>query len=362
MDRGIYRQAPIKMKKMTFSRSQIPARVIAVLMLLLPGMVCCDRGGPPQGEPGKVLARIDGETVTVEEFEEALARGAEKLPRIFSGSRKGKRVLHHLVDEEVVYATALEEGYGEDPEMVRVMRQAIVGKYLARNLKPRLENVTVSDEEISGHYQQNLDRYRTHEMVRAAVISVKIPSGIDDAGKRALLDRARAALEEARGLPAGTAGFGELAARYSDDKRTRESGGDIGWIVRGPAGGGLHPALHEAVMELDEPGALTPVVETPRAFYVGRLMKIKPSHLRALSMVRSAVKEFLLRQARDAAREAFYGGLRKGREITIDEELLEQVEKAAAPRKTDGAGAGEEAGASSPGTLRRAIEKLGASE
>lgn len=361
MDRGISRSAPIKMMIMTFSRNQIPARAGAALLLLLGG-ICCDRGGPGQGETGPVLARTDDVVVTVAEFEEALARGSERFPRIYSGESKSERLLLHLVEEEEVFAKALEEGYDKDPEVARGMRQAMVGRYLARNLKPRLESVEVSDEEISRHYQENLDRYRTREMARVAVISIGIPAATDDSGRRILLDRARAALEEARGLPAGVAGFGELAARYSDDKRTRAAGGDIGWIIREPGVGGLHPALHEAVLELDEPGALTPVVETPRVLYIGRLMETRPSQLRALSTIRSAVKEILLRQGREAAREAFYSGLRQGQEISINHELLEKIEKAALPAKAEDAGAEGKAGVSSPGTLRRAIEKLGADE
>ena len=344
------------MMRMLFETNHLLAIGAAVLFLL--GGICCDRGGAAKGERGRILARIDEGTVTEEEFKEALALGAEKVPRIYPGIDKPESVLRHLVDEELVYTTALEEGYDKHPQVARLLRQAMVGRYLARNLKPLLEGVEVSDEEISRHYQDNLDLYRTHEMARIAVISIRVPSGTGDTGRLALVERARAALEEARELPADVAGFGDLAARYSDDKRTRQSGGDVGWIIRRAGAAGLPPDLQEAVLDLDGPGGLTPVVETPGALYIGRLMETRPSRLRPLPAVRTAVKEILLRRAKDTARKGFYSGLRKGRDISIDHELLEEIGRSSAPARADAAGDEGKGATSSPGTLRRAVEKL----
>ena len=183
------------MMKMVFQTNHLLAIGSAALFLL--GGICCDRGGAAKGERGRILARIDDGAVTEEEFKEALARGAEKFPRLYPGGDKSESLLLHLIDEELVYTKALEEGYDKHPEVARLLRQAMVGRYLARNLKPLLGGVEVSDEQISRHYQDNLDLYRTHEMARVAVISIRVPSGTGDAGRLALVERARAALEEA---------------------------------------------------------------------------------------------------------------------------------------------------------------------
>ncbi len=355
-DYGILHEPVIKMMKMTFGTNHLLA--IGAVALLLLGGICCDQGGVAEVESGRVLARIDEGAVTEDEFKTALARAAEKSPRSYPGIDKPESVLRHLVDEELVYKKALEEGYDKHPEVARLLRQAMVGRYLARNLKPLLEGVEVSEDEISTHYRGHLDRYRTHEMARVAVISIRVPSGTDDAGRLALVERARAALEEARALPAEVADFGDLAARYSDDKRTRQAGGDVGWIIRRAGAAGLPLDLQEAVLDLDERGALTPVVETPAALYIGRLMEIRPSRLRPLSAVRKAVKELLLRQAKDTARKGFYSGLREGRDISIDHELLEEIGRPPAPVGPAAEGGEARGGASSQGTLRRAVEKL----
>ena len=312
---------------MIFSRGGL--RVIAAFVLLLAFLqaTSCDRPAPREGEDVEVLARVGGEAVTVDEFKEALARSTEKYPRIYSGKRKSERLLRHLVDEEALFAQALEEGYDKNPVVAGALRKLVVGEYLKKNLIPLLDGVKVTDEDVSKHYRENLERYRTHELVRAAVISFRVPPGTDETGRRALLDKAASVLEEARGLPGSVAGFGELAVRYSDDLKTRAGGGDIGWIVRTSKGSGLDPDLRAEIVQLQKPGALSAVIETDKAFYLAKMMELRSARQRPLSEVRSAVSAMLLNIARDAAQDEFYRELRARRKVSINLELLEKLEK-----------------------------------
>lgn len=312
---------------MTFSRDGL--RVIAASVLLPAFLLAssCDRPAPREGEAGKVLARVGAEAVTVDEFKEALARGTEKYPRIYSGDRKSERLLRHLVDEEALFAQALEDGYDKNPVVAGELRRLVVGEYLKKNLMPLLDGVKVTDEEVSKHYRENLERYRTHELVRAAVISFRVPSGTDEAGRSALFEKAASVLKEARGLPGRVAGFGELAARHSDDSKTRVVGGDIGWIVRSSKGSGLNPDLRAEIIQLQKPGDLSAVIETEKAFYLAKMMELRPARQRPFSEVRSAVHAMLLNAARDGAQEKFYRELRARRKVSINLELLEKLER-----------------------------------
>ena len=312
---------------MIFSRGGFRVLAASVLLLAFLQASSCDRPAPREGEADKVLARVGGEAVTVDEFKEALARSTEKYPRIYSGDRKSERLLRHLVDEEALFAQALEEGYDKNPVVAGELRKLVVGEYLKKNLIPLLDGVKVTDEEVSKHYRENLERYRTHELVRAAVISFRVPPGTDETGRSALFEKAASVLEEARGLPGSVADFGELAARYSDDSKTRAGGGDIGWIVRSSKGSGLDQDLRAEIVQIQKPGALSAVIETDKAFYLAKVMELRPARQRPLSEVRSAVSAMLLNIARDAAQEEFYRELRARRKVSINLELLEKLER-----------------------------------
>ena len=317
---------------MILSRGDLRVISASVLLLALLQASSCDHPVSQEWEGtmeegGKVLARVGDEAVTVGEFKEALARSTEKYPRIYSGERKSERLLRHLVDEEALFAQALEEGYDKNPAVAGELRRLVVGEYLKKKLMPLLDGVKVAEEEVSKHYRENLERYRTHELVRAAVISFRIPSGTDETGRTALFEKAASVLEEARGLPGSVAGFGELAARYSDDSKTRAGGGDIGWIVRSSKGSGLDPNLRAEIIQLQKPGALSAVIETDKAFYLAKVMELRPARQRPLSEVRSAVRVMLLNAARDAAQEKFYRELRARRKVSINLELLEKLER-----------------------------------
>jgi parvulin-like peptidyl-prolyl isomerase len=307
----------------------------AALLLSLLQASSCDRPPSTRGEDGEVLARVDGVSVTVDEFKAALARGVKKNPRVYSGDRKRERLLRHMVDEEVLFAQALEEGYDKSPGVAREIRRMVVSEYLKKNLVPLLDKATVTDEEIAKHYQENLERYRTHELARAAVISFRIPAGADEAGRGTLREKARAVLEEARELPADVPGFGELAARHSDDSKTRAAGGDIGWIIRSPKGSGLDLDLRAAIVQLQKPGQLSSVIETETALYFAKLTELRPARQRPLSEVRSSAKTLLLQLARDVVEDKFYQELRADRKITIDLELLKGLEDQPASEQGD---------------------------
>lgn len=308
---------------MIFSQGGIRAIAASAIVALLLQASSCDRPSAEKGGTGEVLARIDSEVITVAEFREALAGASRQYPRIYSGEGKREKLLNHLVDEEMLFAEALREGYDKDPTIAGEFRRRVVGEYLKKNLVPLLDGVKVSEEDVSRHYRENLERYRARELVRAAVISFKISPSAADVDRNTLLGKARAALAEARGLSSEIAGFGELAARYSDDSRTKGLGGDIGWIIKAPGGGGLDPVLHAAILQLQKPGDLSPVIETDTAIYLAKLMAIRPARQRPLSEVRSAARTILLKQAKAEIQEEFYRKLRSGRKITLHLDALD---------------------------------------
>jgi NIMA-interacting peptidyl-prolyl cis-trans isomerase 1 len=107
--------------------------------------------------------------------------------------------------------------------------------------------------------------YKDSELTKVDT-SIAVTRSKDDAKKRA-----EEALKKAK-LP--KADFGALAKEYSDDKGTKDKGGDLGQpLIRGMA----PSMMTEAVINLPE-GGISGVVETPYGFHIfKRLPKPAPS-------------------------------------------------------------------------------------
>lgn len=76
-------------------------------------------------------------------------------------------------------------------------------------------------------------------------------------------DEARSRAEEARAALAKGRPFADVAARFSDDARTAERGGDLGLVAPGQ----FLPPFEEALFAL-EPGAVSDVVESAYGFHL----------------------------------------------------------------------------------------------
>jgi peptidyl-prolyl cis-trans isomerase D len=123
------------------------------------------------------------------------------------------------------------------------------------------DRVRVTDEDIRQYYEANKDAFRRDESatIRYATFRPSITAA-DSARSRAQADSlARVAREP-------DMDFGALARRFSDDRSSADSGGDLGWI----APTRMHPAFAAAVADL-EPREVSDPVLTPFGWHVIRL-------------------------------------------------------------------------------------------
>jgi parvulin-like peptidyl-prolyl isomerase len=79
----------------------------------------------------------------------------------------------------------------------------------------------------------------------------------------------------------------------------------------------------DAALGLAQPGDFAPVIETPTAFYLVRLMERRPASLRPLAEVRAGIEYLVGREKEQAQSEARYRELRQAVDIRINEPLLE---------------------------------------
>ena len=110
---------------------------------------------------------------------------------------------------------------GEEEMTLRLGARIQQEKYLEEQIAPGIE---VTDEEARDWYEANLDVMVMPQRVRARHIFLATLNRDPD--------EARAKLESARkALVAGTREFSEVASELSDDLRTRDHAGDLGWMT-----------------------------------------------------------------------------------------------------------------------------------
>lgn len=287
--------------------------------------------GPQEAGPSlpeNALAAVDGRIVTVEQFQQSVARKGSRLARQGSSAQERERLLEELIRFEVLAANARRAGYDERPEVREAMERLMVQRFQQDELEARLQALAVGDAEVEAYYAAHLaEEFTIPEAVRTGVIFVRVPPGVSDEKRRELAAKAAEARSAAESGDADV--FAAVATRYSDDQATRYRGGDAGWIAREDPNARWEAAVLEAAFELSEPGGLAPVIEGERGFYVVRLVERRPSRARPLAQVGPMIRSRLMRERRNSLETDFYAEMRRNVAVEINRELLESLALAA---------------------------------
>lgn len=126
-----------------------------------------------------------------------------------------------------------------------------------------------------------------------------------------------------RKLTSGEATFEALAAQFSDDERSKKTGGQLGWCARGR----MPDDFMNAVEKLEE-GETSEPVETKLGWHVIRLIDKQAARMSAVDEIKNEVVATLQNERRADAVKSLMAGLRAEASvaITLNEELIESAE------------------------------------
>ena len=301
-----------------------PCSWLPALVLAVAGISCGRQQAEPtpQQTPAEVagVARIGEAVISEASFKELLALRARSMPDGSDAQKYKENVLEELVRTEAVYAKALAAGFDQRPEIAAEIKRLIVGKFQEQRLAGR---AATSEAELRECYHRNTARFTTPAAVSGAVIFLKV--GVK-AGEEQVAQRREAA--EAIWAAASAASaekFQSLAATHSEDPATRYLGGATGWLTREDHGGGWEAAVVNALFSLPDPGALAPLVATPRGFYIVKLVDRRPANLKPLEQVRETLSYQLKRAKEQQNEQEFYEVMKAGLDIQINRPLLESI-------------------------------------
>lgn len=302
------------------------------------------------------VARIGEETIGLRELEEALRdhlwRRGENWAGLSPDERKERRraVLDQLIDDRLVRACRKKEADGDpagsvvaardetemfarqfekvsdlearlalrqirEPELGAQVREAIDDQaWIESKLSDRRESVTEAD--VSRWLEANGPSMRIPPTFAVAHIYLTTHDA-------KLPDREPEIREIHRKLKAGEAAFEQLALQYSEDERSKKTGGKLGWCARGR----MPDDFMDAVEKLTK-GETSAPVGTRLGWHVIRLIDAKPGRDASLEEARNEVTAMLSAGRRDAALKALMGELRAeaGQSISLNQPLIDGAE------------------------------------
>jgi parvulin-like peptidyl-prolyl isomerase len=232
----------------------------------------------PSPTPEPLVARVNGEGLTLAEFQAELGRYQAALgTELATEDQQG--VLNDLIDQMLLAQGAAQAGYTPDQKAVQERLERLAAQMGGM---PALEAWLKANAYTQEDFRRQLARAMAAAWMRDQIIAAVPQSAEQVHVRQILLYNLKQAEEVLAQLQAG-ADFATLAAQF--DPLT---GGDLGWLPRGYF---LYPELEQAAFAL-QPTEYTPVIQTPAGFHILQLVERDPQRPLDASM-----RQALQRQA-----------------------------------------------------------------
>ncbi len=301
--------------------------ITAIILIAL--LTACDDKKAERKEftvdEASIIATVESEPITLEQVQNEMRYRGGHIPGRFASLESREALLDEIIHFEVLAQKAKAAGYENDPEIKAALKKMMVRKFRQDYLEKLLHKQRVTNLDVQNYYQEHREEFSTPDMVRAAIISIKFNAKDDQAAIAQKQKKAHEAREKALKQKKAVRDFGKLAREYSDDVNTRYRGGAMTWMAKFSKTYRWDKEVVSAIFGMKKKGEISPVIETPRGFFLVKLMDTKKGQLQPYSTVQSQIKQKLVAEKKRAWLEEYYRDAKGDYYISINTERLEKI-------------------------------------
>jgi peptidyl-prolyl cis-trans isomerase C len=278
----------------------------AVMVLSIAALCGCSGKSGTDGAKGsksggQALAEVNGVTITTEDFKKELENLPPYLKPMADTVEGKKEMLDTMVIRELILQQARKDGVDKSPAVADkvedLKKRVVVEAFLKKKVE---EQAGITDADLQKFYDQNKDKFKTGEQVRASHILVKSEKEAQDI---------QAQLKKG-------GNFEELAKKYSVDSAGAK-GGDLGWFGKGS----MIPEFEKVAFSLKE-GEVSGIVKTQFGFHIIKLTGKRPAGMRPFDEVKDQIKAALLPEKQQEVFKKLKEDLKKSAKLSIKEDAL----------------------------------------
>lgn len=254
----------------------------------------------------KAVAVVNGETITVEKLNRMYSNLNAQMRKQYDDNGGKGAFLENYIRKRLLIQEAYKSGFDKRPDVVAAVESARESTLFDRYVRDVVATPIVTDADTRGYYNDHPDDFATPEKVHVRhIVIADVASGPGQKTKEEALAEIEKVASEIRAADVlsaqGTADqetlahfrilhFSEAAKKYSEDG-SRESGGDLGWIVKGQT----DPDFEKAAWNM-KPGIMSGIVHTKFGYHLILVEGRAPAGTEPFENVQSSIREYLLTQ------------------------------------------------------------------
>ncbi len=284
---------------------------LAVCAAVLALAACAKKGGQTtaSGDNSPVLAVVNGTNITADDFKAEAAALNPYAASALKDPKNRQKFLENIEDKRLIVQKALDMGMDKDPRIVselqRLKGTLLLGEFVKKEV---LDKVNITDQDAKNYFEQN----------KANLGSVRI--------SHILVPTEQEAGDILAKLKAGQK-FSALAKQYSLDDKTKNKGGDLGWVNWAQFGSA---SLKDAAFKL-KPGEVSGIVQSQFGYHIMKITDKKPAQESDFAAIKDALKEQIAEQKKEDLFKGYINDLRTKAKITQNLQNLGNVSLAPAP-------------------------------
>jgi peptidyl-prolyl cis-trans isomerase C len=268
-------------------------------------------------EGGKVLATIDGEKITLEEFNKELDRIPANMKMLVLTQSGKQSFLDRYIVKRLLMEEAKKENIEKDKEfqdrLADIREQLLIESLLKKKVTT---NINPTEEQLKEYYEKNKEKFKTGQEVDTRQILVKTEKEAKEI--RTKLDKGE--------------DFADLARKFSIDPSAKTTGGAVGFHAKGT----LLPEYEAVAFKLAKVGQISPPVKTQLGYHIIQLQGTKPPSYTPYEEVKEFIKQRIAQERQSEVLEKYVGDLKAKAKITINAELLKgETEKGGPAAKVE---------------------------
>jgi len=269
---------------------------------------------------GKILATIDNEVITLEEFNRELDKIPTNMKMLVVSESGKKNFLDRLIVKKLLLREASKEKIEKQKdfqERLSDLREQLIMESLLK--KKIAVEAQQTNEELKQYYEKNKENFKREREINTRHILVKTE-------------------EEAKQIQnriASGEDFVALARQYSIDPNAKNTGGEIGFHPKGS----LLPEYETEAFKLSKVGQVSGIVKTQFGYHIIRLEGIRPPSYVPFDEVKDFIRQKITQDKQKEILEKYIDDLKKSAKITINDALLkdEKADKQETPAKKEAA-------------------------
>ncbi|GAM08554.1 foldase protein PrsA [Geobacter sp. OR-1] len=281
--------------------------VIAASVALIAGCSAkkAEDGPKPAKGGGEVLAEVNGATITTEDFKKEMENLPPYLKPMTETAEGKKEMLETMVIRELILQQAKKDGVDKSQlvadKLEELKKRLVVEAYLKKKVE---EQANISDADLKKFYDENKDKFKSGDQIKASHILVK-----DEKLAKDILAQIKAG-----------GSFEELAKKNSMDSAGAK-GGDLGWFSKGS----MLPEFEKVAFGLKE-GEISGLVKTKFGYHIIKLTGKRAAGQRDFAEVKDQIKAALLPSKQKEVFDKLKDELKKSSKYTIKEDVLKKMD------------------------------------